>query len=83
MIDIEKVTIKYMDRNQIKELRKAGLDPAYNDAKDAKSTADMVDWILDNIYPGIDFSGVPYHKVMMLAANTYKKAMGGEEAIKN
>ena len=74
-----KIAVRDMDRNQIKALRKAGLDPAFV-AMTAKTTAELIDWMLDNIYSDIDFAGVPYYRVTTLAMDTYQRAITGPEA---
>lgn len=76
------IVVRDMDRNQVKALRKAGLDPAFA-TLDAEKSANLIDWILDNIYKDVDFTGIPYYKVSALAYDTYRRAMGGPEEIKN
>lgn len=73
------ISVRDMDRNQIKALRKAGLDPAFV-AMTAKTTAELIDWMADHIYPDIDFAGVPYYRVATLAMDTYQRAVTGPKA---
>lgn len=46
----------------------------------AQRTAEMIDWILDNIYAEYDFSGTPYPDCMELANQTYRLTMGAKPA---
>jgi len=73
------IAVRDMDRNQIKALRKAGLDPAFV-AMTSKLTAELIDWVADNIYPDVDFAGVPYYVVATLAMDTYHQAVTGPKA---
>lgn len=79
---VSEIPVRDMDRAAIKGLRAAGLDPAFVEM-DAQKTSDMIDWILDNVYADTDFAGVAYYKLSDLAIKTYRKAVGGPEAIKN
>ncbi len=78
----EEFEIRDMDRDQIKSLRKAGVDPSFVNM-DSKNTAEFVDFILDNIYPDVDFKGVPFYKLSKLAFSTYRRAWSGPEEVKN
>jgi len=78
----QEITVRSMDRNQVKALRKAGLDPAFV-VLDAKKTAELIDWVLDNVYPDINFAGIPYYKGNILAMDTYRFTMNGPEEVKN
>ena len=45
------ITIRSLTVKEMRELRKAGCDPAFVDKDDsAAATTGMVDWILDHIY---------------------------------
>lgn len=76
------IAIRDMDRKQVKALREAGLDPAFVEMNGQK-TADLIDWIIDHIYPDVELDGVPYYKITQLAMDTYRRAMSGPEAVKN
>ena len=76
------IPIRDMSRKQVKDLRAAGLDPAFTTLDTAK-TAELIDWIVDKIYPDVDLDSMPYYKVNILAMATYRQAMGGPEEIKN
>ena len=67
-----------MLRREIKALRAAGYDPAMlaDDANIAQTSAEMVEWILDNIYSEVDFDDTPYPECLKLAAETYKITFG-------
>ena len=76
------IALRDMNRKHIKALRAAGLDPAFVEIN-AQVTADLVDWIIDNIYPDLNLDDMPYYEVMQLAMNTYTRAVKGPEVIKN
>ena len=68
IIPIRSLTVKEM-----RELRKAGYDPAFADKEDSAAvTTGMVDWILDNVYGDQITDDMPY-------AMTY----GRETEVKN
>lgn len=77
-----KTEIKKLTLAQIRELRKLGLDPALN-TMTATKNAEMIDWILDNVYKGEVAEDMPYDECVELALDTYKRAYGREDAIKN
>lgn len=46
-----KITIRSLTVKEMRELRKAGYDPAFADKDDsAATTTGMVDWILEHVY---------------------------------
>jgi hypothetical protein len=62
-----------MTRYEVKTLRGAGLDPAFWDEElTMKLNAEMVDWILDHVYQGHDFTNTPYSNCLELATMTYQ-----------
>lgn len=77
---MHEVKPRAMTRKEIKAMRKAGMDPAIKSDVDnreiAKIGAEMIDWILDNIYKGHDFDDVPYNECVKLAQETYQISMG-------
>lgn len=77
-----KIEIKSMTRGQIKQLRAAGLDPAFGE-KDKENSAELVDWIIDHIYPELPADDLEYHILVKLATDTYTRAYRGPESIKN
>ena len=82
MLDIATVQVRDLDYAQVKQLRKAGLDPAFTTLDTTKS-AELIDWIIERVYADLDFKGVAFYKVADLAYKTYRQAMGGPEEIKN
>lgn len=73
-----------LTRSEIKLLRHAGLDPAFlEDETSVRISAEMVEWILDNVYKGYDFSNVPYPDCLQLATRTYQLTYNTEAEIKN
>ncbi|MBQ7418166.1 MAG: hypothetical protein IJV18_08825 [Acidaminococcaceae bacterium] len=79
------VQIKSMTRGQIKELRKAGLDPARSEKElSAADVTDTMEWIFDNVYPELaGDDSIPYDEVIRIGAETYAKSMGEKREIKN
>jgi hypothetical protein len=72
-----------MTRSELKALRNAGLDPAYHENElTVKLNTDMVDWILDHVYQGVDFADVAYSSCLELATKTYQLtySVSGSEA---
>lgn len=76
------IDIRVMSYKQIKALRKAGLDPAYFGVDGAKSS-EMVDYILENIYPEYDFDSCGYDEIFELGMATYRRCFGAPEETKN
>ena len=75
--------LKSMNRKQMKALRKAELDPSFT-KMDNQKTAELVDFILDTVYAGVEeIETAPYFRLLELAMDTYKLSMGGAEAVKN
>lgn len=79
---------RVMTRQEINGLREAGLDPTMrSDAAEremSKISVEMIDYILDNIYPEHNFDNEPYNECAKLAADTYLMTMGRkDEIIKN
>lgn len=64
--------LRALSRKQVKELRAAGHDLIRKGNFDDKdSIADLVDWVLDNIYPDLN-EHVDYNQAFWLALNTYR-----------
>lgn len=79
IIPIRSLTVKEM-----RELRKAGYDPAFADKEDsAAATAGMVDWILDNVYGDQITDDMPYSEAFRVATDTYALTYGRETEVKN
>ena len=79
IIPIRSLTVKEM-----RELRKAGRDPAFADRDDsAAATTGMVDWILDNVYGDQITDDMPYSEAFRVAADTYALTYGRETEVKN
>ncbi len=79
VIQIRSLTVK-----EVRELRKAGLDPAFakND-ESADVTAGMVDWISEHIYAGQIPDDMPYNEALRIAMDTYAKTYGKKSEVKN
>lgn len=79
VIQIRSLTVK-----EVRELRKAGLDPAFVKKEDsADATAGMVDWILEHVYTGQIPADMPYNEALRIAMDTYAKTYGRESEVKN
>lgn len=79
IIPIRSLTVKEM-----RELRKAGYDPAFADKDDsAAATTGMVDWILDHIYGDQITDDMPYSEAFRIATDTYAMTYGREAEAKN
>ena len=79
IIQIRSLTVKEM-----RELRKAGFDPAFADKEDsAAATTGMVDWILDNVYGDQIMDDMPYSEAFRVATDTYALTYGRETEVKN
>ena len=62
-----------LTRGEVKKLREANLDPAFHeDDLTMKVNAEMVDWILENIYPDFNFDNNPYSSCLKLATDVYQ-----------
>jgi len=73
-----------LTREELKLLRKAGLDPAFLDGDTTvKVSVGMVDWILDHVYQNHDFTNTPYPECLELATKTYKLTYGLNQEVKN
>lgn len=78
-IPIRSLTVKEM-----RELRKAGYDPAFADKEDsAIATTGMIDWILDNVYGEQITDDMPYSEAFRIATDTYALTYGQETEVKN
>ena len=78
------ITIRSLTVKEMRELRKAGYDPAFVDKDDsAAATTGMVDWILDHIYAGQIADDMPYSEALRIATDTYAKTYGREVETKN
>jgi len=80
--------IRDLTHAQIKELRKAGLDSAtagkpQTEEEAALRGAQLIDWIIENVYGDLAEAGTPYWKLRKLALETYQRAYGDPEEIKN
>ena len=79
IIPIRSLTVKEM-----RELRKAGYDPAFADKEDsAAATTGMIDWILDNVYGEQITDDMPYSEAFRIATDTYALTYGQETEVKN
>ena len=80
----KEMPVRALDNQQVRALRAAGLHPDYvkEDERKAKFE-DMTDWIIDNVYADIDFTGVAQIDCLSLAADTYRKTYGRDEETKN
>ena len=79
IIQIHSLTVKEM-----RELRKAGYDPAFADKEDSAAvTTGMVDWILDNVYEDQITDDMPYSEAFRVATDTYALTYGRETEEKN
>ena len=78
-LPIRSLTVKEM-----RELRKAGYDPAFADKEDsAIATTGMIDWILDNVYGEQITDDMPYSEAFRIATDTYALTYGQETEVKN
>ena len=78
-IPIRSLTVKEM-----RELRKAGYDPALADKEDSTvATTGMIDWILDNVYGDQITDDMPYSEAFRIATDTYALTYGRETEVKN
>lgn len=79
IIPIRSLTVKEM-----RELRKAGYDPAFADRDDsAAATTGMVDWILEHVYGDQITDDMPYSEAFRIATDTYAMTYGREAEVKN
>ena len=79
IIPIRSLTVKEM-----RELRKAGYDPAFADKDDsAAATTGMVDWVLDHVYGDQITDDMPYSEAFRIATDTYAMTYGREAEVKN
>ena len=79
IIPIRSLTVKEM-----RELRKAGYDPAFADKEDsAAATTGMVDWILEHVYGDQITDDMPYSEAFRIATDTYAMTYGREAEAKN
>ena len=86
--------VRSMTRGQVKSLKAEGLDPAFtprmivgdpaSELAQVERNDKMVDWILDNVYEGIDLSAFGNAELIVLARKTYEAAYGAEaKEVKN
>lgn len=79
-----KIEVRQLKRSHIKALRAAELDPmTLGDAATLTKNAEMVEWILDNVYGDLDLENINYSDLVKLATDTYRRAYGGGEETKN
>ena len=72
-----KITVCSLTVKEMRELRKAGYDPAFADRDEsAAATAGMVGWILDHIYVGQIADDMPYSEAFRIATDTYAMTYG-------
>lgn len=82
--DKNSIAIRSLTVKEVRELRKAGLDPAFAKKEDsADATAGMVDWILEHVYTGLIPADMPYNEALRIAMDTYAKTYGRESEVKN
>ncbi len=80
----DKIKIRSLTVKEMRELRKAGLDPAFaNKESGIDATTGMVDWILDNIYGDQITDDMPYSEAFRVATDTYAMTYGRESEVKN
>ena len=72
-----------MTMAEVKKMRAAGRDPAFQTSLTPEDNAAFVDWILENIYPGVDFSDFAYSAILGLAKATYQMTYGSADEEKN
>lgn len=73
-----------LTRSELKLLRDAGLDPAFLEGETSvRISAEMVEWILDNIYKEYDFTNTSYSECLRLATKTYQLTYSMDGEIKN
>lgn len=78
------ITVRSLTVKEVRELRKAGCDPAFADKEDtAAATTGMVDWILDNVYGDQITDDMPYSEAFRVATDTYAMTYGREAEVKN
>ena len=82
--DKNSIAIRSLTVKEVRELRKAGLDPAFAKKEDsADATAGMVDWILEHVYTEQIPAHMPYNEALRIAMDTYAKTYGRENEVKN
>ena len=78
------VPIRSLTVKEMRELRKAGYDPAFADKDDsAAATTGMVDWILEHVYGDQITDDMPYSEAFRIATDTYAMTYGREAEAKN
>ena len=78
------IRVRALTVKEVRELRKAGLDPAFAKGGDAaNTTAGMVDWVLEHIYAGQIPDDMPYNEALRIATDTYAMTYGREAEAKN
>ena len=86
-VPLAKPPVRPLTRAEMKELRKQGLDPAILEISSrtvaAQKTAELVDWILETVYPDLNFDALPYPQTVAIAMSVYKATYGTEEEEKN
>lgn len=69
-----------MTREEVKKFRASGFDPVFMDHEKKVSpirlTAEMNDWILDNVYQGYTLDTIPCDKLNDLCHSTFRKTYG-------
>ena len=82
--DKNSIAIRSLTVREVREMRKAGLDPAFAKKEDsADTTAGMVDWVLGHVYAGQIPDDMPYNEALRIAMDTYAKTYGREREVKN
>ena len=78
------VKARPLTNGEIRALRKAGLHIHYLNLKDEpEKLEEFTDYILDNIYPNVDFDNATQKECIKLAADTLVQTYGDEEEVKN
>lgn len=78
------VKARPLTNGEIRALRKAGLHIHYLDLKEnPEKLEEFTDYILDNVYPNVDFDTASQKECIKLAADTLVQTYGDEEEVKN
>lgn len=77
------IPVRKMNYGQIKDMRAAELDPAFWKENSAAKNAELIDYIINKIYPDHDFREYEYDEIMDFAMKTYRATYGRADEIKN
>lgn len=72
-----------MTRAEVREFRKAGLDPITWDDVTNNRMQEMIDWVLDNIYADYDLENEDYPDCVELVTETHNLTYGRKTEVKN